>query len=107
FIVANCGGILTPLGDPPLFLGFLNGVPFTWTFQLWKEWLFVLVLMLGMYYSLDRLLYSSEPQAQIVRDDTQITPLRLRGAFNLVLFAIVIVAVAKIPSWNAHEIIEG
>ncbi len=47
FIVANCGGVLTPLGDPPLFLGFLNGVPFTWTFQLWKEWLFVLVLMLG------------------------------------------------------------
>lgn len=107
FIVANCGGVLTPLGDPPLFLGFLNGVPFTWTFQLWKEWLFVLVLMLGMYYSLDRLLYSSEPREEIIRDDTQITPLRLRGAFNLVLFAVVIVAVAKIPSWNAHEIIEG
>ena len=42
FIVANCGGILTPLGDPPLFLGYLHGVPFAWTFALWKEWLFVL-----------------------------------------------------------------
>ena len=37
FIVANCGGLLTPLGDPPLFLGFLRGVPFTWTFNLLRE----------------------------------------------------------------------
>src|SRR6478609_10626851 len=41
FIVSNCGGLLTPLGDPPLFLGFLQGVPFEWTFRLWKEWLTV------------------------------------------------------------------
>ena len=41
FIVANCGGLLTPLGDPPLFLGFLRGVPFTWTLHLLPEWLFV------------------------------------------------------------------
>ena len=39
FVVSNCGGLLTPLGDPPLFLGFLKGVPFQWTFGLWKEWL--------------------------------------------------------------------
>ncbi len=36
-VVANCGGCLTPLGDPPLFLGFLKGVPFLWTLRLWKE----------------------------------------------------------------------
>ncbi len=41
FVVSNCGGLLTPLGDPPLFLGFLKGVPFGWTLQLWPEWLFV------------------------------------------------------------------
>ena len=41
FIVANCGGLLTPLGDPPLFLGMLRGVPFEWTFGLWPYWLFV------------------------------------------------------------------
>ena len=54
FIVANCGGILTPLGDPPLFLGYLHGVPFAWTFALWKEWLFTLALLLLTYYSIDR-----------------------------------------------------
>ena len=41
FVVSNCGGLLTPLGDPPLFLGFLKGVPFEWTLRLWKEWLLV------------------------------------------------------------------
>jgi putative citrate transport len=38
----NCGGMLTPLGDPPLFLGYLQGVPFAWTLRLWKAWLFLL-----------------------------------------------------------------
>ena len=38
FVVSNAGGLLTPLGDPPLFLGFLRGVPFTWTLRLWREW---------------------------------------------------------------------
>src|SRR5699024_2321101 len=54
FIVANCGGLLTPLGDPPLFLGLLRGVPFTWTFTLLPEWAFVNVLLLATYWALDR-----------------------------------------------------
>ena len=41
FVVSNCGGLLTPLGDPPLFLGFLKGVPFEWTLRLWPQWLLV------------------------------------------------------------------
>ena len=41
FIVCNCGGCLLPIGDPPLFLGYLEGVPFLWTLRLWPEWLFV------------------------------------------------------------------
>ncbi len=45
FIVSNAGGLLTPLGDPPLFLGFLRGVPFTWTFKLFPEWIFVNAIM--------------------------------------------------------------
>src|SRR5438046_10668028 len=39
FLVANCGGLLTPVGDPPLLLGFLKGVPFAWTLRLWQQWL--------------------------------------------------------------------
>jgi Na+/H+ antiporter NhaD/arsenite permease-like protein len=53
FIVCNCGGCLTPLGDPPLFLGYLQGVPLTWTLALWKEWLFINALLLFIYLLLD------------------------------------------------------
>src|SRR3972149_6833489 len=49
FTVANCGGLLTPLGDPPLFLGFLKGVPFEWTLRLWKQWLLVDGLLLLIF----------------------------------------------------------
>ena len=107
FIVANCGGLLTPLGDPPLFLGFLNGVPFTWTLNLWKEWAFVLSILLLSYYSLDRLYYASEPKLAIEEDNEDIEPLRLHGAINLLFFAAIICSVAFLPSWDAEAIIEG
>ena len=107
FIVANCGGLLTPLGDPPLFLGFLNGVPFTWTLNLWKEWAFVLAILLLSYYSLDRLYYASEPKVAIEEDNEDIEPLRLHGAINLLFFAAIICSVAFLPSWDAEAIIEG
>ncbi|WP_026460710.1 sodium:proton antiporter [Schaalia suimastitidis] len=107
FIVANCGGILTPLGDPPLFLGFLKGVPFTWTFTLWAEWAFVLLLLLLSYYSLDSMYYASEPRSALTQDRTQVTPLSLRGKINLLFFAIIILAVAFVPSVDAHEVAAG
>jgi len=46
FLVSNIGGCLTPLGDPPLFLGYLRGVPFTWTLSLWHEWLAMVLILL-------------------------------------------------------------
>ena len=107
FIVANCGGILTPLGDPPLFLGYLHGVPFTWTFALWKEWLFVLMLLLLSYYSIDRVRYASEDTASIEADDRDVQPLRLHGAINLLFFAIIILSVAFAPSWDGEALAEG
>ena len=55
FIVCNCGGCLLPIGDPPLFLGYLQGVPFLWTLRLWREWLFVNGLLLIIYLLLDGL----------------------------------------------------
>jgi len=78
FIVANCGGLLTPLGDPPLFLGFLRGVPFTWTFNLLREYLFVNVMLLVSYYALDSYYYSQEPAKAVHDDDTEIEPLGLK-----------------------------
>src|SRR5213592_40359 len=49
FIVSNCGGLLTPLGDPPLFLGFLKGVPFEWTLRLWPQWLAMTAALLVVF----------------------------------------------------------
>ena len=75
FIVCNCGGCLLPLGDPPLFLGYLLGVPFLYTLTLWKEWLFVNGLLIAIYYLWDRFwYYPHEEMADIVRDETQVRP---------------------------------
>lgn len=98
FIVANSGGMLTPLGDPPLFLGMLRGVPFAWTFGLWPQWLLVNILLLAGYYALDRRAYAHETVAAVVADEFERTPLGLRGTINLVFLAVVIAAVAWAPS---------
>ena len=107
FIVANCGGLLTPLGDPPLFLGFLRGVPFTWTFNLLPQWLFVNAMLLAGYYALDSYYHASEPASAVAADRSEIVPLGLRGATNLVWFAVIIAAVAFAPSINAEAIESG
>ncbi|MBM4014007.1 MAG: sodium:proton antiporter [Planctomycetes bacterium] len=60
FVVSNCGGLLTPLGDPPLFLGFLRGVPFGWTFNLWKEWALVNGALLVIFHFLDAWFFHRE-----------------------------------------------
>lgn len=54
FLVSNIGGLLTPPGDPPLFLGFLKGVPFSWTLRLISFWLFAVPILIGIFYILDR-----------------------------------------------------
>lgn len=107
FVVANCGGLLTPLGDPPLFLGFLRGVPFTWTFHLAPQWAFVLAMLLVCYYALDRWYYAQEPATAVREDRADVEPLGLRGASNLVWFGVIIAAVAFAPSIDAEAIESG
>lgn len=63
FVVSNAGGLLTPMGDPPLFLGFLRGVPFTWTLRLWPQWLFVNGILLAIFYVVDSTLFRAEDLA--------------------------------------------
>jgi Na+/H+ antiporter NhaD/arsenite permease-like protein len=60
FSVSNCGGLLTPLGDPPLFLGFLKGVPFEWTFALWPEWLMVNGSLIAIFHVWDQIVFARE-----------------------------------------------
>ncbi len=97
FLVSNVGGCLTPLGDPPLFLGFLRGVPFTWTLGLWKEWLFLNVLLLTIYFFLDRKMHAAETPDALVMDETQITAISLGGKLNLLFLAGIIACVAVLP----------
>ena len=94
FLVSNVGGMLTPLGDPPLFLGYLEGVPFTWTLRLWPQWLVLTGALLLIYFVWDSIAYAREPLAALRRDRAQIEPLRLRGAANAIWLAGVILAVA-------------
>ena len=93
FAVSNVGGLLTPLGDPPLFLGFLRGVPFAWTFRLWAEWLLTVALVLIAYLAFELYYYRKEPAAARRMDLADYVPMRLKGGLNIVLLALVIVTV--------------
>jgi Na+/H+ antiporter NhaD/arsenite permease-like protein len=94
FLVSNIGGLLTPLGDPPLFLGYLAGVPFTWTFRLWLPWLTMTVTLLVVYFIWDSIEYSRETRVARRRDHERIEPLSIQGSLNGVWLATVVAAVA-------------
>jgi Na+/H+ antiporter NhaD/arsenite permease-like protein len=94
FLVSNIGGMLTPLGDPPLFLGYLQGVPFAWTLGLWPHWLVMTVALLAVYVAWDRRAYASEPLAAVLRDRARVEPIGVRGTLNFVWLGGVVVAVA-------------
>ncbi|MFH1283666.1 MAG: sodium:proton antiporter [bacterium] len=82
FLVSNIGGCLTPLGDPPLFMGFLKGVPFFWTLKLFPEWLTTLTIILIIFYLMDRHYYKREAPIDLRHDLEQIEPLSLKGKIN-------------------------
>jgi Na+/H+ antiporter NhaD/arsenite permease-like protein len=82
FLVSNIGGMLTPLGDPPLFLGYLAGVPFAWTLRLWRPWLTMILVLLVVYFVWDTIQHRRESRAALRRDHTRIEPLRIDGGLN-------------------------
>lgn len=102
FIVSNIGGSLTPLGDPPLFLGFLKGVSFFWTtFHLLGETALTLAILLALFFALDLFLYRTEPREwEAVRDVTPPRPLRLRGLVNIPLLAAIVGFILLSASWK-------
>ncbi|HMP08099.1 MAG TPA: sodium:proton antiporter, partial [Lacipirellulaceae bacterium] len=96
FIACNCGGCLLPIGDPPLFLGYLQGVYFTWTLSLWNHWALVNGLLLASYLAIDLLyFYRQETVADVRRDIERTRPLSIRGAgLNGPLLVGIVLAVA-------------
>jgi len=90
FLVANIGGSLTPLGDPPLFLGFLKGVDFFWTMKLLPVMAPVSVALLIIFFIVDTLMFRKEGEAP---DDGEKVPLKLEGALNFAMVGLIIGAI--------------
>jgi Na+/H+ antiporter NhaD/arsenite permease-like protein len=106
FLVSNIGGMLTPLGDPPLFLGYLQGVPFTWTLRLTPHWLFMVAVLLAAYFLWDTLEHRREPGPALVRDRVELEPLSVRGGANALALLGVVAAVAALRApWR--EVVIG
>jgi Na+/H+ antiporter NhaD/arsenite permease-like protein len=103
FLVSNIGGSLTPLGDPPLFLGFLRGVDFFWPLQNMKgETLLCVVVLLAAFFALDSYLHAKEVREHgMRRDPTPDTPfLRMHGLVNLPLLGLIIAALLLGAWWR-------
>lgn len=90
FIVSNCGGALTPIGDPPLFLGYLRGVPFFWVFEmLWYKWAIAISILLFLFYILDKREYDKHSEFEHEAAELE-DRFRVRGLVNLPFLAIII-----------------
>jgi len=99
FLVSNIGGALTPLGDPPLFLGFLKGVDFFWTTShLFREMLVCVLVLLGLFWAIDSYWYRKEGHLQ--RDPTPEAPIRIQGGVNIILLVAVVGIVLMSGTWK-------
>jgi Na+/H+ antiporter NhaD/arsenite permease-like protein len=113
FLVSNIGGSLTPLGDPPLFLGFLHGVPFFWTMHILPEMAFASVLLLVLYFVMDTYYHKKEITANVPDVDPE--PLRIEGKRNFIFLAGIIGAVlfsgtiklGDVNIFSIHQAIEN
>ena len=93
-VAANCGGLLTPLGDPPLFMMYLRGAHFTWFLKLLPEWFVTNIFLITIYFFVDTYYHRKEPKAAIVADKRVIRPIKISGKINFIWLVGVIVAVA-------------
>lgn len=97
-IVANCGGLLTPLGDPPLFLLFQKGAPFGWFMHMIPEWLTTGVILLAIYWLIDNHYYKKEPAHAIAADESEQVKVTARGLINIFWLLCVILSTMFINS---------
>jgi Na+/H+ antiporter NhaD/arsenite permease-like protein len=92
-LVSNCGGLLTPLGDPPLFLGYLRGVPFLWTLRLLPIWTVAVGYLLTVFYVIDRKAYHAESKEALIADERHEEPVRILGVTNVFLLLGIVASV--------------
>jgi len=102
FLVANIGGSLTPLGDPPLFLGFLHGVSFFWTFKIIPHMLLAAILLLVIYFFLDSYHYKKEGLTSAPLEEGVKEPLKLEGIHNFLFLGGIVgsVLMSGIVDWG-------
>ena len=113
FLVSNIGGALTPLGDPPLFLGFLHGVPFFWTMHILPEMAFASIILLMLYFILDSHHYKKERQP--AAPDAEFKSFKIDGCHNFIFLGVIIAAVllsgivklGEINIFGIHQTIEN
>jgi Na+/H+ antiporter NhaD/arsenite permease-like protein len=106
--VANCGGLLTPLGDPPLFLLYLRGASFGWFLNLLPVWILAGVCLLGIYFLVDSYYYKREPKECLEADNTEVTPISFSGKINILWLLCIIACVmfinpGYIPAMGEHD----
>lgn len=102
-LVANCGGLLTPLGDPPLFMLFLRGAEFGWFMSLFPQWLFTGVVLLAIYFLLDSYYYKKEHWTALSADAREHKSLMVQGKTNLIYLVGVVLTVALVHTGNIPE----
>ena len=106
FIVSNTGGLLTPLGDPPLYLGFLRGVPFLWTLKLLVPWLIVNGALLAIFNIVDQRIFAREelerPGAQLEDVQKIREPLSIEGGFNFIWLGMLVAFIYAAGAWGGR-----
>ncbi len=112
FLVSNIGGCLTPIGDPPLLMGFMRGVPFFWSLSLLPVMLMNFGILLTAFFIIDTIFYNKDKKLgmsyNIAKEDKK--PIRLRGAHNIIYLVMIVVAVILsgiLPTMPAFQNAEG
>ncbi|MHB1157926.1 MAG: sodium:proton antiporter [Phycisphaerales bacterium] len=106
FLIANVGGCLTPVGDPPLFLGYLKGVPFWWVLEhCWQPWAVAVLILLAIFYVFDKRDHAREERHDWGENDTG-AAVRVNGMVNLLLILVVILAVFRESVFDAKNILD-
>lgn len=108
FIISNCGGSLTPIGDPPLYLGYLKGVPFEWTLlHLWPMWASCIGMLLAIFFVIDTIIAKKHPFQMEEGAEVEPTSVRLRGLTGMIALALIIAGVFIDPMLKKFAGIEG